>query len=80
MNVIHDLNTRKTMKNAFRITKDKYIVIGQQGEYSKANPGRYAPSGSGSVNFSDLKLSKDFNSLIINAMEREFCEEIYLWI
>ncbi len=26
MNVIHDLNTRKTMKNAFRITKDKYIT------------------------------------------------------
>ena len=26
MNVIRDLNTRKTMKNAFRITKNKYVT------------------------------------------------------
>ncbi len=57
------------------ITKDDYIIIGQQGDHSKANPGRYAPSGSGSVNYSDLKVSRNFNSLLINAMEREFSEE-----
>ena len=26
MALIHDLNTRKTMKNAFRITKNKYMT------------------------------------------------------
>ena len=57
------------------ITKDNCLIIGKQGDYSRANAGRYAPSGSGSVNYSDLKLSNDFNSIIINAMEREFCEE-----
>jgi len=59
------------------ITKDNYIVIGKQGDFSRANAGRYAPSGSGSVNYNDLKSSMDFNSLIIKAMEREFCEENY---
>lgn len=57
------------------ITSDNYIIIGKQGDLAKANAGRYAPSGSGSVNYKDIKNSRDFNSLLINAMEREFSEE-----
>ncbi|CBH20515.1 protein of unknown function [Acetoanaerobium sticklandii] len=57
------------------VVNRKHILIGKQGEYSKANSGRYAPSGSGSVNYKDINKSTDFYSLIINAMEREFCEE-----
>ena len=58
------------------VTKDGYIIVGKQGDYSRANAGRYVPSGSGSVNYADLnKSTNDFKSLIINAMEREFCEE-----
>ena len=26
MDLLHDLNTRKAMKNAFRITKNKYMT------------------------------------------------------
>ena len=57
------------------ITKDNYIIIGKQGDFSRANAGRYAPSGSGSVSYKDLKSSGNFSSLVINAMEREFREE-----
>ena len=78
-NVLYDLGYSSCAKyigaSTLVITKDNYIVIGKQDLFSKSNAGRYAPSGSGSVNYKDLKSSKDFNSLIINAMEREFCEE-----
>ena len=67
------------------LTKDMRIIIGKQAEYSAANKGRFAPSGSGSVDFADIKKvtqyynkKKDeltFNELIQYAMEREFCEE-----
>lgn len=57
------------------ITRDNYIVIGKQGNFSRANAGRYAPSGSGSVVYKDIKGESSFNSVIIKAMEREFCEE-----
>lgn len=57
------------------ITKDNHLIIGKQGEFSKSNPGRYAPSGSGSVDYSDSNSSQNFNETIIKAMNREFCEE-----
>ncbi len=79
--ILYDLNFSSCANyigaSTLAITKDNYIVIGQQGVFSRSNAGRYAPSGSGSVNYSDLKYSNNFNSLIINAMEREFCEENY---
>ena len=65
-------------------TKDNRIIIGKQADRSKANSGRYAPSGSGSVNYKDVKCkggTKDkknqngFKNILINAMMREFCEE-----
>lgn len=78
-NILYDLEHSSCANyigaSTITITKDRYIIIGKQGDFSRANAGRYAPSGSGSVNYSDLRSNKDLNSLIISAMEREFCEE-----
>lgn len=67
------------------ITKDKYILLQKQGFFSMANRGRYAPSGSGSVDYKDIKRASKhyrrneknlkFNDILSFAMEREFCEE-----
>jgi hypothetical protein len=65
-------------------TRDHKIIIGRQGALSKANPGRYAPSGSGSAVYADIKKTKKrlensaditFQDVLITAMIREFCEE-----
>lgn len=57
------------------ITKDNYLIIGKQGDFSRANSGRFAPSGSGSVNYRDIKQSSNLNDLLTKTMEREFREE-----
>lgn len=70
------------------ITRDNKLIIGKQAGYSKANKGRYAPSGSGSVDYADIKKAAKyygcdkegaqplcFNQILTYAMEREFCEE-----
>ena len=57
------------------ITKDNYLIIGKQGDFSRANSGRFAPSGSGSVNYKDVKQASHLNDLLIKTMEREFKEE-----
>ncbi|MGT2742008.1 hypothetical protein [Streptococcus plurextorum] len=60
------------------ITADRHLLIARQGANSKANRNRYAPSGSGSVewqkDYRQLNPS-NLDALIISAMEREFCEE-----
>lgn len=71
------------------ITRDKRIIIGKQAQYSVANKGRFAPSGSGSVDYADIKKARKyfarktddrdhkltFNEILEFAMVREFCEE-----
>ncbi len=67
------------------ITRDKHIIIGKQAMFSKANKGRFAPSGSGSVDYADIrkackyygktKRELTFNEILTYAMTREFCEE-----
>lgn len=67
------------------LTKDMRLIIGKQADYSKANKGRFAPSGSGSVDYTDIKKAckyynkkedkLSFNEVLQYAMEREFCEE-----
>jgi len=59
------------------ITKNRRIIIGCQAETSMANPSRFAPSGSGSMDYKDIKScgSDDFLDLLSYAMKREFCEE-----
>lgn len=60
------------------ITQDNKILIARQDTYSKANPNRYAPTGSGSVEW-----KKDYTNIntenlcdvIIHAMDRELREE-----
>ncbi len=73
------------------ITKDQKMILGQQGAASMANARRYAPSGSGSVDYADVKhAAKRFakklreeerklslDDVVIYAMEREFFEESY---
>jgi hypothetical protein len=56
-------------------TKDRRFIVGQQAAFSRANRGRFAPSGSGSVNNKDTKYAKSFGGILTYAMEREFCEE-----
>lgn len=65
-------------------TRDHKIIVGRQGILSKANRGRYAPSGSGSVDYADIQRTKarigssgdvTLQDVLITAMEREFCEE-----
>lgn len=63
-------------------TKDKKILIGQQGAHSMANAGRLAPSGSGSLSYSDFSIYKKrktgcptLTDLLIIGMERELQEE-----
>lgn len=57
------------------VTQDHKIIIGKQGDFSRANAGRYAPSGSGSAGISDWVYQTNFFEMIKKAMEREFCEE-----
>lgn len=61
-NVLYDLDYSSCANfigiSTLVITKDNRIIIGKQATYSKANPGRYAPSGSGSVNYRDVMYVK----------------------
>ncbi|MBR5793219.1 MAG: hypothetical protein IKY28_00960 [Anaerotignum sp.] len=58
------------------ITNDNYVVIGRQSITSKANSGRYAPSGSGSSEFTDIQGCTTLNEVLIKGMERELIEEL----
>lgn len=61
-NVLYDLDYSSCANfigiSTLVFTKDNRIIIGKQAGYSKANRGRYAPSGSGSVNYSDVRYVK----------------------
>lgn len=57
------------------ITNDGYIIIRKQDYRNKSNPDKWAPTGSGSVDYDDLSQLYDFQSVIIQTMEREFREE-----
>lgn len=57
------------------ITKDKQILITRQSQTNMANPGKLAPSGSGSVSWKKEKKAATLQDLVARAMEREFFEE-----
>lgn len=68
------------------VTRDGMMVIGRQGNASMANAGRYAPSGSGSVDFKDYQQfatsgnrHPTLEQVLIAAMERELQEELNLF-
>lgn len=63
------------------VTKDNYIILNRQSNSSHTNPGRIAPSGSGSTDYRDYKRLKEnssFQDLAILTMERELREECNL--
>ena len=60
------------------ITQDNKILIARQGTYSKANPNKYVPTGSGSVEWKKDYTNVNTENLcdvIIHAMDRELREE-----
>ena len=58
------------------VTSDNWLAIGQQGLNSRANSGRYAPSGSGSADYGDIRHCTTLNQALVRGMERELAEEI----
>ena len=86
MYTIHKLGqTSDIMSNhigvsTMAITTDNHIIILKHNRLSAVHPESYQPSGSGSADFSDLKLCKnrsgyDFKDFIILSAERELYEE-----
>jgi len=63
------------------ITSDGRVPLGKQTEDSVGSPGKWAPTGSGSVDYRDLtdlsegRSSPAFRDLLIHAMQREVEEE-----
>ncbi|MCL2287840.1 MAG: hypothetical protein FWC33_01475 [Candidatus Bathyarchaeota archaeon] len=61
------------------ITSDNKVVISKQGWLNDVNNGKYVPSGSGSADYDDLKISTHtFSCFLKKAMERELKEELHL--
>lgn len=57
------------------VTKDKRIILLRQSSKAAVNRRMWAPSGSGSVDYKDLKKAKTIQDLVGMAMERELREE-----
>lgn len=87
-NMLYDLDFSSCSNfigiSTLAFTKDNRIIIGKQADRSRANSGRYAPSGSGSVSYKDVKCIRDakdkknkvgFRDILTYSMMREFCEE-----
>ena len=59
-------------------TNDGYLIICRQSEKTGQYAGKYMPSGSGSLDFSDYRKGEDFRNMIIRGAERELFEETSL--
>lgn len=57
------------------ITKDKFIVFWEQSPVAQQSEKCLAPTGSGSLDWSDIKSTQSMKKTIINGLEREFYEE-----
>ncbi len=57
------------------ITSDNQILGSKQGNFARANTNRFVASGSGSVEWKDVKGTTSFLDVVIKAAEREFFEE-----
>lgn len=85
--VLHDLSVSSCSNylgvSTLAITSDKKIILLKQSARAGVNEGRWAPSGSGSVDYEDFKKLKKskgeknicLRELLANAMERELREE-----
>lgn len=81
-NVLHELEDSKCANflgaSTLLFTVDNKILIAKQGSYSKSNSNRYAPTGSGSVEWrKDYKeiVTSNLCEIITHAMDRELREE-----
>lgn len=80
-----DLNKVKSLANnslsnriggtTLAITNDNYAILLIQGHANMQNPGKYIPSGSGSMDFADTKGCKTLQEFLIKGIERELNEE-----
>lgn len=57
------------------ITQDRFIVFWEQSSVAQQSENLIAPTGSGSLDWSDMKNAKSIKSLVIGGLEREFHEE-----
>ena len=60
------------------VTTDGYVIILHQNDKALTSTDRLTPSGSGSVDFSDLRPDSDFRETLKAAAERELREETNL--
>lgn len=60
------------------ISSDGYAIILRHNNKTAISSDKLLPSGSGSMNYSDLQKNLDFRTSIIKAAERELCEETHI--
>lgn len=80
-----DINKVKSLSNnslanriggsTLAITSDNYAVISIQGNINLLNAGKYVVTGSGSMDYKDLKGCKTLQQFLIKGIERELHEE-----
>ena len=60
------------------VSNDGYAIILRHNNKTAISSDKLLPSGSGSMNYSDLQKNEDFRTSIIKAAERELCEETHI--
>lgn len=64
--------------STFLMTSDGFIIVNMQGGNAGYGANQYAPSGSGSLDYSDYHRGEDFRKMVIRGAERELGEETSL--
>lgn len=64
--------------STFLLTSDDFIIVNMQGGNAGYGANQYAPSGSGSLDYSDYHPGEDFRQMVIRGAERELGEETSL--
>jgi hypothetical protein len=82
MPMTYNASTNYLGVSTLLLTSDNYVILQIQGKKSNVNAGNYAPSGSGSVEYRDLKAfaHRDVSlaDVLRHAVERELLEELGL--
>lgn len=60
------------------VSNDGYAIILRHNNRTAISSDKLLPSGSGSMNYSDLQMNEDFRKSIIKAAERELSEETHI--
>lgn len=61
--------------STFLLTSDDFIIVNMQGGNAGYAANKFAPSGSGSLDYADYRPGEDFRQMIIRGAERELGEE-----